>query len=76
MTVAFNQPIQTVTYMHIDNLPITFIPTNRRRHNDQRILIHEIPYTSLILCAVAMLCDEVEFEGEGKREEEGEDEQV
>ena len=58
--------------MHINHLPIPPTPTNRRRHNHKRIPIHKVAYTSLVLRAVAGLCDEIEFQGEGEdREEEG-----
>jgi hypothetical protein len=49
--------------MHIDNLPISFTSTDRCRNNHQRIAVHKIPYASLVLGAVARVCDEVEFEG-------------
>ena len=53
--------------MHIDNLSITSASTDGRSHHDERVFVDEIPYTSLVLAAVAGLCDEVEFESEAER---------
>jgi len=54
--------------MHVDDLTISSISTDRSCNNDQRISVHEIPYASLILGTVAGVCNKVEFEGvrEGK----------
>lgn len=49
--------------MHVDHLSITFTPSHRSSDNDKRVLVHEIPYASFVLCAVARLCEQVEFEG-------------
>jgi hypothetical protein len=62
--------------MHVDNLTISSTSTDRSCNNDQRIPIHEIPYASLILGAVAGVCNKVEFEGmrEGKDNKEDQEE--
>ena len=57
--------------MHINLLPIPPFPTNRSRNNNQRILIHEIPYTSL-LCSSARFGREIEFQCVRERNEEAE----
>jgi hypothetical protein len=57
--------------MHIDHLSITPTTAHNSSNHDQSITVDKIPYTSLILCAVTRLGDEVEFQcvGEGKKEE-------
>ena len=59
--------------MHIDHLPIPSAPAHNRRDNDESVFRDEIPYTSIVLCAVARLCEEFEFQrvGEGQEEEDG-----
>ncbi len=52
-----------LTYMHVHHLSIPSIPTDSRCNDHQCVFIHEISYTSLVLRAVAGLCDDVEFEG-------------
>lgn len=59
--------------MHVDHLSVSFVSTDRRRHDNQRILVHKVSYASFILRAVAMLCDQIELESEGKREQNGKD---
>lgn len=48
--------------MHIDNLPISSVPTYRRRDDDECISVRKVPYASFVLCAVAIVCEEVEFQ--------------
>lgn len=55
--------------MYINHLPIPSLPTNNRRHNNKRVLGHEIPNTSFVLGVVARVRLEVEFEGGGERDE-------
>lgn len=55
--------------MHIHNLSITLTASYGSRDYDQRILVHEIPYASLVLGIVARRCEEVEFEGGGDWED-------
>ena len=59
--------------MHIDNLSISSIPTDRRRNDDKSVLVHEIPYASFILRAVARVCDKVEFQGLRQRDNDEQD---
>lgn len=47
------------TYMHIDNLSVTFRPAHNSRYNNQLVFADEIPYASLI---VAIVGDGVEIE--------------
>ena len=51
--------------MHIDLLPITFLPVDNRRHQHQCILGHEVPYASF----PPRVCRHVEFESPGERQE-------
>ena len=48
--------------MHVNLLPISLAPRYRGRHHDERIFIHEISDTSLILCRMSGMGSEVEFE--------------
>jgi hypothetical protein len=59
--------------VHIDNLPISSTSADRRRDNDQCIFVNKVPYASLVLGAVARVCDEVEFEGLREREDDKKD---
>ena len=59
--------------MHIDNLTISPIPADCRRNNDECIFVHKIPYASLILRAVARVCDKVEFQGLRERNDDKQD---
>lgn len=38
--------------MHINNLPVSLLPTHIRSDNDKLVLRHKVPYTSLVLAAV------------------------
>ena len=51
------------THVHVDNLPISPLPTYRCSDNDQCILGDEISYASFILGTVARVCDKVELKG-------------
>jgi hypothetical protein len=59
--------------MHIDDLPISSAATDNRSNDDQCVFVYKIPYTSLVLGAVAGVCDEVEFKSLGKREDDEKD---
>lgn len=50
------------THMHIDHLPITFLPTDSRRHDNESILGNEISDASLMFGAVPWECLKVEFQ--------------
>ena len=52
--------------MHINNLAISSTAADRRRHDDQCVFVDKISYTSLVLGAMARMCDKIEFECEGK----------
>lgn len=60
--------------MHVDDLPISSTSTDRRCDNDQCVFIDEVSYASLVLGAVAGVCDEVEFEGLRERDDDKKDE--
>ena len=56
--------------MHINLLPITFLPVNNRSHQHQGVLGHEVAYASF----PPRMCCHVEFESPGERQEgEGEE---
>ncbi len=67
--------VVVITDMHIDNLSISSVSTDCRRNHDKCIFVHEIPYASLILGAVARVCDKVEFQGLRERENDKQDEE-
>lgn len=50
------------TYVHVDHLTIAPIPIYNRRHHNQLILQHKVPYTAFILRAVARDSGEIESE--------------
>lgn len=52
--------------MHINHLPVPFLPTDSRRHDNQSVLGNEIPDASLMFGAVPRECLEVEFQCPGK----------
>ena len=56
--------------MHINLLPITFLPVDNRRDEHECILGHEVPYASF----PPRVCRHVEFESPRERQE-GEGEQ-
>ena len=58
------------TDMHIDLLPITFLPIDNGRDQHECVLGHEVSYASF----PARVCCQVEFESRGERQEgEGEE---
>lgn len=59
------------THVHINQHAIALVTANRGRNNDQRIFIHEIPYTSLVLDRVARVRLQVELQSQGGLQEEG-----
>lgn len=50
------------TYVHVDHLTIAPIPIYNRRHHNQLILQHKVPYAAFILRAVARDSGEIESE--------------
>ena len=60
------------THVHVDDHPVALVPINRRRHDHQGILGHEVPYASLRLPVVLGVRLQVEFEGLGAGDEEDE----
>lgn len=48
--------------MHVNHLPIPPVPIHNRRHHNQLILQHKVPYAPFILRAVAGDSGEVESE--------------
>ena len=61
--------------VHVDNLTISSRSTDRRRNHDEGVFVHEIPYASLILGAVARVRDEVEFKGVGEKRQDEQDQE-
>ena len=61
--------------MHVDHLPISFLPAHDGCDEDECVFCYEIPYTSFVSGGVARVRLEVEFEGGGKGEEDGEGEE-
>ena len=57
--------------MHVDLLPVAFLPINNRRYEHQCVLGHEVPYASFSSCVRRYI--KLECPGErqkGNREEE------
>lgn len=55
--------------MHIDHLPIPFLPIDNSRHQHQCVPSHKIPYTSFVLGIMPRVCCQIKLERPGERED-------
>lgn len=61
-----------MTYMHVDHLAITFLPTDDSRHEYQGVLWDEVADTSLGICIVTRMSLKIEFKPRRQRKNDGE----